>query len=359
MSADPIECTRVGTELDLNLRPIGPLIRDSFLSETCHILEKRTSKSQVQPFAYADFLGIADGIDLETWTSNSQVQPFAHADFLGIADGIDRRLNAFRDAFNASLPTDLSTSEDALNTNSPPAELSEHHTTIYGGIGGRGGHGGVVGGAGGKGEGPHVTVFRPQNSYMTVHGDVTNSPSDTREKLEKWLAPAKVAISQHDAAQKRHPNTGLWLFKRMEFIEWIYAPNSLLWLEGISGSGKTVLSSTIIDKLRARAEPLAFFYFDTNNSEQCTVTQLLRSQVSQLSDQGPSPDQILDALWSSYSGGRLLPSDAELMSQALIPILKEFTKPVYRAGCTRRVLRTGSPAHHDLHNFGCESAQCP
>jgi hypothetical protein len=88
-------------------------------------------------------------------------------------------------------------------------------------------------------------------------------------------------------------------------------------------------SSTIIDTLRARAEPLAFFYFDTNNSGQREVTQLLRSLVSQLSGQGPSPDKILDALWSSYSGGRLLPSDAELMSQALIPILMEFTEPVY------------------------------
>lgn len=95
------------------------------------------------------------------------------------------------------------------------------------------------------------------------------------------------------------------------------------------GSPSLRCSSTIIDTLRARAEPLAFFHFDTNNSEQLKVTQLLCSLVSQLSGQGPSPDKILDALWSSYSDGRLLPPDSELLSQALIPILKEFTKPVY------------------------------
>src|ERR1700761_1712608 len=95
------------------------------------------------------------------------------------------------------------------------------------------------------------------------------------------------------------------------------------------GSASLRCSSTIIDTLRGRAEPLAFFYFDTNNLEQLKVTQLLCSLVSQLSGQGPSPDKILDALWSSYSDGRLLPPDSELLSQALIPILKEFAKPVY------------------------------
>ncbi|KAJ7889160.1 hypothetical protein B0H14DRAFT_3429814 [Mycena olivaceomarginata] len=231
-------------------------------------------------------------------------------------------------AIKAPRPRDLSTSEDALNTNPPPAELSGHHTTIYGGIGGPGGPG-PGGGPGGIGGGPIVPIVGSHISNMTVHGDATNSPSDTREKLEKWLSPVKVAISQHDAAQKRHPNTGLWLFKRMEFMEWIYARNSLLWLEGISGSGKTVLSSTIIATLRSRAEPLAYFYFDTNNSEQRTVTQLLRLLVWQISARGPSLDTILNKLWRFYSDGQDLPTDTALISDALIPILKEFTEPVY------------------------------
>ncbi|KAJ7726729.1 hypothetical protein B0H14DRAFT_3001972 [Mycena olivaceomarginata] len=104
----------------------------TFLTETCHIWEKRTSKSQFQPFA--------------------------HAHFLGIADGIDRRLNAFRDA---SCLTDLSSSQDALTKN----------VSIHGGIGGPGGPG-AGGGPGGIGEGPRVTVFRPQISNMTVHGAI-------------------------------------------------------------------------------------------------------------------------------------------------------------------------------------------
>ncbi|KAJ7445338.1 ankyrin repeat-containing domain protein [Mycena latifolia] len=123
--------------------------------------------------------------------------------------------------------------------------------------------------------------------------------------------------------------SGSWLLQRPEYREWIYAPSSLLWLHGISGSGKTVLSSTTINVLRGRAEPLAFFYFDTNNPEQRTVTQFLCSLVTQLSVQARQPDKTLTALWTSHASGQHLPSDSALVSEALIPLLKGFTEPLY------------------------------
>ncbi|KAJ7478455.1 hypothetical protein FB451DRAFT_1032362, partial [Mycena latifolia] len=147
--------------------------------------------------------------------------------------------------------------------------------------------------------------------------------------LKEWLKPADIAISEQDAANKCHPETGKWLLERAEFKEWIYAPRSLLWLHGISGSGKTVLSSTIIKALRSRTEPVVFFYFDTNNSGQRTVTQLLRSLVTQLSVQADSPDKTLSGLWKSHANGQHLPSDSVLISDALIPILTEFSQPIY------------------------------
>jgi hypothetical protein len=55
----------------------------------------------------------------------------------------------------------------------------------------------------------------------------------TRGRLDKWLKPANVGQSQQDAAEKYHPGTGTWLLERAEFREWIYAPNSFLWLYGI------------------------------------------------------------------------------------------------------------------------------
>ncbi|KAJ7711134.1 hypothetical protein B0H14DRAFT_2310670, partial [Mycena olivaceomarginata] len=74
---------------------------------------------------------------------------------------------------------------------------------------------------------------------------------------------------------------------------------------------------------------LAFFYFDTNNGGQHSVTQLLCSLVRQISAQAPCPDATLNELWRSYANGQHLPSDSELISDALIPILREFTEPIY------------------------------
>ncbi|KAJ6524894.1 hypothetical protein DFH09DRAFT_1372078 [Mycena vulgaris] len=205
---------------------------------------------------------------LMEWTSQNRVKRFwKYGDFPDIADDIDRKINAFRDTFSASRLIALSQSQDGMD-----AKL-----------------------------------------------------------LNEWVRPPEgVADSQRIAANKHHPETGLWLLEPSEFREWIYAPSSFLWLHGISGSGKTVLSSTIINTIHARAEHYVFFYFDTNNPEQQTVTQLLCSLVTQLSIRSDPPDSKLDALWTSHASGQKLLTDVELISDALLPLLKDFDqKPVY------------------------------
>ncbi|KAJ7925688.1 hypothetical protein B0H13DRAFT_1862945 [Mycena leptocephala] len=93
--------------------------------------------------------------------------------------------------------------------------------------------------------------------------------------LAKWLRPSvHVADSQRNAANARHPKTGLWLLERPEFREWIYAPGSFLWLHGMCSLSPSS-SSTIIDTIHARAEHYAYFYFDTNSSEQGLPTSAL------------------------------------------------------------------------------------
>ncbi|KAJ7208362.1 ankyrin repeat-containing domain protein [Mycena pura] len=223
---------------------------------------------------------------LEEWTSKGLVKRvWSHGDFPDIADGIDRRINTFRDTFSASRLIALSQEQDAMH------------------------------------------------AKLQVLVD-----EKTRSKLDQWIRPPlHVADSQRNAANKRHPETGLWFLERIEFREWIYAPSSFLWLHGISGSGKTVLrltvptsSSGIIDTIHDRAEHYVFFYFDTNDPEQQTVTHLLCSLVTQLSIRSNPPDGKLGALWTSHANGQKLLTDVELISDALLPLLKDFDqKPVY------------------------------
>lgn len=88
-----------------------------------------------------------------------------------------------------------------------------------------------------------------------------------------------------NALEKRHEGTGLWLIDSHAFLDWRNRSNSFLWLHGIPGSGKTVLSSTIVEHLRSgtsQARLSLYFYFDFNDKKKQTLENMLRSLVSQL-----------------------------------------------------------------------------
>ncbi|KAJ6475433.1 ankyrin repeat-containing domain protein [Mycena sanguinolenta] len=202
---------------------------------------------------------------LEEWTSQSRVKRvLKRGDFDDIADNLEKKIETFRDAFSVARLTALS-------------------------------------------KGQHET-----NAMLTRLVD-----SDTRMKMKEWLKPADLATSDQNASNKKHPGTGKWLLENsFEFSQWIYAPMSFLWLHGISGSGKTVLSSMVIDRIRYLGV-YAFFYFDINSPQQRTVNNLLCSLVYQLS--GQLPCSALFTLWETCQNGGRLPSNSDLLS-----ILKEF-----------------------------------
>ncbi|KAJ6475459.1 ankyrin repeat-containing domain protein, partial [Mycena sanguinolenta] len=133
-----------------------------------------------------------------------------------------------------------------------------------------------------------------------------------------WLKHVDVGVNYQDASAKKHPGTGKWLLENsLEFREWIHVPMSFLWLHGISGSGKTVLSSMIIDKIRDLGALYAFFYFDINRPEQQKVHNLLCSLVYQLSIQLVCP--ALSELWENCQKGEFPPTKTDLLR-----ILEDF-----------------------------------
>ncbi|KAF7358055.1 Sensor protein gacS [Mycena venus] len=131
---------------------------------------------------------------------------------------------ASSDSEDKSMSTTSSDSEDnKIKTSS--AKIS-----ISGGRGGRGGasHGNDgIGGKGGKGEGPKVKIV--------------NQGQGLEEVLHKWLCiPSDLTDRHHELQSLRHKDTGSWLLHDDQFIRWKATPGSL-WIQGISGTGKSVL----------------------------------------------------------------------------------------------------------------------
>ncbi|KAF7672905.1 hypothetical protein GT037_008856 [Alternaria burnsii] len=94
----------------------------------------------------------------------------------------------------------------------------------------------------------------------------------------------------------RHATTGFWLTGTDEFTKWMQGSNLHLWLSGIPGAGKTILSSLIIQQCLKQAtddRAVAFFYCDYKNTMSQDVVQILSSLASQLARQHESCFQLL------------------------------------------------------------------
>ncbi|KAF7333075.1 HET-domain-containing protein [Mycena venus] len=185
--------------------------------------------------------------------------------------------------------------------------VNYHISGGYGGLGGTG-HGNGVGGRGGTGEGPTVNIDNSTNKISVNQGQ------GLEEVLYKWLdSPPTTKDRQHELRKLHHKSTGGWLQHDFRFIRWKTTPSSL-WIKGISGTGKSVLSSTIIEEI-VKACPdrsaVAYFYFDFRNERQ-HMDIMLRSIIWQLSGRSPSPHSALHRLYKSLGNGTIHPQPIDL-----------------------------------------------
>ena len=102
------------------------------------------------------------------------------------------------------------------------------------------------------------------------------------------------------------------------FSKWKQTPASFLWLFGIAGCGKTILSSTVIENILDRGNSdntlmLAYFYIDFNEDETQLPENMIRSLLKQICCQCPSAAQSFHSLYSSCANGTKQPNLDELL----------------------------------------------
>ena len=101
-----------------------------------------------------------------------------------------------------------------------------------------------------------------------------------------------------EAKNKREPeSTGQWFLRSLQYSNWKDSETAsfqLLWLTGGQGRGKTVLCSSVIGDIDF---PVAFFFFDFNDSTKQEPDLMVKSILSQLLYFEIQP-QILESLAS-------------------------------------------------------------
>ncbi|KAM6503799.1 hypothetical protein JOM56_000742 [Amanita muscaria] len=119
-----------------------------------------------------------------------------------------------------------------------------------------------------------------------------------------------------NALPKRHHDTGNWLLDLSLYENWKTMTNSFLWLHGLSGSGKTILCSMIVENVQSIVGEgsigLAYYYFDISDVKKRTVKGLLSSLALRLYTCNPSNHTTVDQLYRSCNDGVDKPSGQQL-----------------------------------------------
>ncbi|KAJ7584503.1 hypothetical protein C8J56DRAFT_789785, partial [Mycena floridula] len=132
-----------------------------------------------------------------------------------------------------------------------------------------------------------------------------------------WISKLDFQATQLETFAKHAPGTGDWFFKKPDFIDWKDGKTKFLWCPGIPGAGKTVLSSIIIDHLRAISGPnqaVLYIYCDYTRQSDQTPMQLLGNMLKQLVQYCPSISDHSLALYNSHSSQKTFPDVAELLT---------------------------------------------
>ncbi|KAI9856111.1 MAG: hypothetical protein M1813_009229 [Trichoglossum hirsutum] len=165
----------------------------------------------------------------------------------------------------------------------------------------------------------HDTTQGMQENFAKLHQSFTSMRmDDQREKIHRWLSPPDPSFNHNEACKKRQAETGTWFVRSEQFADWKTNPNSFLWLHGIPGCGKTILTSTIVEDVLqhchlGRTLAVAYFYFDFNDVEKRQHEKMICSLITHLSIQSASTPRALESLFSSCMNGQRRPTTGELL----------------------------------------------
>ena len=171
------------------------------------------------------------------------------------------------------------------------------------------------------GEGREKAFQRLDNKIKKATTTVTNNEQadgnrnvgrGTFDAIYRWLASPDQSINHENALRQRQVGTGLWFLRHKSYLEWIAGKSYFLWLYGIPGCGKSILSSIVLEDLLRRANQctgsaVVYFYFDFKDPQKRRTDLMLQSILVQLVQKCAEIPVAVAALFSSFENGRRKP----------------------------------------------------
>lgn len=138
------------------------------------------------------------------------------------------------------------------------------------------------------------------------------------DKIKGWLCPTDPSTNLNHARRLRHEGTGVWLLENPVFQSWYSGSRRQLWLHGLAGCGKTVLSTTVLDHLAKGSDGLLLsFFFSFDDIAKQTLDNMMRSLAFQLYQAGTDSAVHLDTMFQVHRDGRNQPETQALWDVVL------------------------------------------
>ncbi|KAM0802314.1 hypothetical protein BDR22DRAFT_803268, partial [Usnea florida] len=154
--------------------------------------------------------------------------------------------------------------------------------------------------------------------------------SKIREKLD-WLSPLNMYQKQQDTLSRRHGTTGSWLLNDSVFQNWIGSDEShrTLWCPGDPGTGKTVITSVVIDYLTnyyaGEDTKIVYLYCDYKDQAVQTASSLIACLARQIVGHPKVLPQQLEEMHKELEHQKRRPSFDELR-KLLVALCNQYDR---------------------------------
>lgn len=141
--------------------------------------------------------------------------------------------------------------------------------------------------------------------------------SENDLQVLNWLTNIDYGPQHSDYFQRRQPGTGQWLLCSTEYLTWLKTYKQTLFCPGIPGSGKTILTSIVVEELTTRFHDdksigIAYLYCNFRRQDDQEAEAMLASLLKQLSEcQLSLPSSVKD-LYDRHKTKRTRPSLDEI-----------------------------------------------
>jgi hypothetical protein len=138
-------------------------------------------------------------------------------------------------------------------------------------------------------------------------------PESQHRDVYRWLETTDPSPLHNRAWKVHEPHTSGWILRSPEWNQWLTGDTRCLWMHGIPGAGKTILTSFIVEQVKLHCKnrqqsghSYYYCYFGHNQDE---ASPFLRWTIAQLCRQANCVSEFVHQLYKQ--GGQ--PSLTELM----------------------------------------------